>query len=65
MSHQERELTKLMDDHILNATKEELAKIQKADIDTQLDGNWFYDIYNHSNQIKKEHKITTKKLLSK
>ena len=65
MSHQERKLMKLMDEHILNATKEELIKIQQDDVDTQLDGTWFYDIYNHSNQIKKKHEITTKKVFSK
>ena len=65
MSHQERELTKLMDEYILNATEEELAKLQRVDVDTQLNGNWFYDIYNHSNQIKKQHNIPTKKILSK
>ena len=65
MSHQERELTKLMDEYILNATEEELVKLQKVDVDTQLNGNWFYDIYNHSNQIKKQHNIPTKKILSK
>ena len=65
MSHQERELMKLMDEHILNATEEELVKLQKVDIDTQLDGTWFYETYNYSNQIKKEHNIPTKKILSK
>ena len=65
MSHQERELTKLMDEYILNATEEELVKLQKVDVNTQLDGNWFYDTYNYSNQIKKQRNITTKKILSK
>ncbi len=65
MSLQERELIKLMDEYILNATAEELVKLQKVDIDTQLDGNWFYDTYNYSNQIKKQRNITTKKILSK
>ena len=65
MSLQERELIKLMDEHILNATEEELAKLQKVDIDTQLDGTWFYETYNYSNQIKKQHNMTTKKILSK
>ena len=65
MSHQERELMRLMDEHILNATKEELVKLQKTDVDTQLDGTWFYDIYNQLNQVKKKHKVTTNKLLSK
>ena len=65
MSLQERELIKLMDEHILNATEEELVKLQKVDVNTQLDGNWFYDTYNYSNQIKKQRNITTKKILSK
>ena len=65
MSLQERELIKLMDEHILSATEEELAKLQKVDVNTQLDGNWFYDTYNYSNQIKKQRNITTKKILSK
>jgi len=65
MSHQERELMKLMDEHILNATGEELARLQKADVDTQLDVVWFYDTYNHSNQIKKKQKIATNKVFSK
>ena len=65
MSLQEREFIKLMDEYILNATAEELVKLQKVDVNTQLDGNWFYDTYNYSNQIKKQRNITTKKILSK
>ena len=65
MSHEERKLMKLMDEYILNATEEELIKLQQADIDTQLNGVWFYDVYNRSNQIKKNHNITAKKLFSK
>ena len=65
MSLQERELIKLMDEYILNATAEELVKLQKVDVNTQLDGNWFYETYNYSNQIKKQRNITTKKILSK
>jgi len=65
MSLQERELIKLMDEYILNATKDELIKLQKIDVDTQLDGTWFYETYNYSNQIKKRNNIATKKVLSK
>ena len=65
MSLQERELIKLMDEYILNATAEELVKLQKIDVDTQLDGTWFYETYNYSNQIMKRHNMTTKKVLSK
>ena len=65
MSLQERELIKLMDEYILNATVEELVKLQKVDIDTQLDGTWFYETYNYSNHIKKQNNMTTKKIISK
>ena len=65
MSHEERKLMRMIDARILNATKEELIKIQQDDVDTQLDGTWFYDTYNHSNQIKKKHDITTNKVFSK
>jgi|TARA_Y100000758_G_scaffold29006_1_gene19397 hypothetical protein len=60
MSHEERKLMQIIDEHILNSTPEELAKLQQMDIDTQLDGVWFYDTYNHSNQIQQNRDITTK-----
>ena len=50
----------IIDEHILNATTEELAKLQQIDINTQLDGVWFYDTYNHLNQIQQNRDITTK-----
>jgi len=53
MSQEERELMKLIDEHILNATPEELIKLQQADLNTQLDCVWFYDTYNlPENSIK-------------
>jgi hypothetical protein len=60
MSHEERKLMQIIDEHILNSTPEKLAKLQQMDIDTQLDGVWFYDIYNHSNQIEQNRDIITK-----
>ena len=54
-----------MDERILNASPEELAKLQQADIGTQLDGIWFYDICNVSAQISQKQDITTNKLFSK
>jgi len=60
MSHEERKLMQIIDEHILNSTPEELAKLQQMDIDTQLDGGWFYDTCNHSNQIQQNRDITTK-----
>ena len=65
MSHEERKLMQLMDERILNATPEELTKLQQADINTQLEGVWFYDICNHSDQIQQKRDITTNKLFSK
>ena len=60
MSYEERKLMQIIDEHILNSTPKELAKLQQMDIDTQLDGVWFYDTYNHSNQIQQNRDITTK-----
>ena len=65
MSQEDRKLMQLMDERILNATPKELAKLQQADISTQLDGVWFYDICNVPDQISQKQDITTNKLLSK
>ena len=65
MSQEERKLLQLMDERILNASPEELAKLQRDDINTQLDGIWFYDICNLSDQIQPKQDVTTNKLLSK
>jgi len=65
MSQEERKLMQLMDERILNASPEELAKLQQADISTQLDGIWFYDIYNLSDQMQPKQDVTTNKLFSK
>jgi len=65
MSQEERKLLQLMDERILNASPEELAKLQQADISTQLDGIWFYDICNVPDQISQKQDITTNKLFSK
>ena len=65
MSQEERKLLHLMDERILNASTEELAKLQQADISTQLDGIWFYDICNLSDQMQPKQDVTTNKLFSK
>ena len=65
MSQEDRKLMQLMDEYILNASPEELTKLQQADINTQLDGVWFYDICNISDQKQKKQDITTNKLFSK
>ena len=65
MSQEERKLLQLMDERILTASPEELAKLQQADISTQLGGIWFYDICNVPDQISQKQDITTNKLFSK
>ena len=65
MSQEERKLMQLIDERILNATPEELTELQEADISTQLDGVWFYDICNLSDQIQQKSDVTTNKLFSK
>ena len=65
MSQEEHKLMQLIDEHILNATPEELAKLQQVDTNTQLDGVWFYDICNVPAQISQKQDITTNKLFSK
>ena len=65
MSQEDRKLMQLIDEHILNATPEELSKLQQVDINTQLDGIWFYDICNITDQEPQKLNITTKKLFSK
>ena len=65
MSQEERKLMQLIDERILTATPEELTKLQQVDTSTQLDGVWFYDICNLSDQIQQKQDITTNKLFSK
>ena len=65
MSQEDRKLMQLIDEYVLNASSEELARLQQADINTQLDVVWFYDIYNLSDQMQKKRDITTNKLFSK
>ena len=65
MSHEERKLMQVLDARILNATKEELSKLQQMDIKTQLDGVWFYDTCNTSDQIEQKQSIRNNNSSSK
>ena len=65
MSQEERKLMQLLDERILNATPEELIKIQQVDISTQLDGSWFYDNCNLVDKIQEKSELRTDKLFSK
>ena len=46
MSHIERQLVKQVDDAIINASPEFLKLIQKFDMENQLSGGTFYEIYS-------------------
>jgi len=59
MSYLERGLMQQVDKIILDAGPNELAVLQKIDIETQLDGVWFYD-YNTSLHQKSQQKNQTK-----
>lgn len=42
----EREYQRYVDDLILHGSKEDLERIQAIDVDTQLSGSSFYDLYS-------------------
>ena len=52
---EEREFAKSVDEIILNASTAELIEIQKLDIDTQLEGNSFYEIYSTKRKVNNKH----------
>jgi len=54
MSHIERELVKQVDDAIINASPEFLKLIQKFDVENQLSGGTFYEIYSTVLKTQKE-----------
>ncbi len=54
MSHIERELAKQVDNAILNASPEFLKLIQKFDIENQLSGDSFYEVYSDVLKSKKQ-----------
>ena len=51
MTPKEREHLRKLDDVILNASSDELKKIQEIDNQTQLDGSSFYDVYFDSSSL--------------
>lgn len=46
MSLAERKFMKALDEMILNATESELKQIQELDMQTQMDGSNFYDVFS-------------------
>ncbi len=51
MTPKEREHLQKLDDLVLNASPEELTKIQEIDHQTQMDGLSFYDVYLDSSSL--------------
>ncbi|MCE9651862.1 MAG: hypothetical protein K8Q89_02210 [Nitrosarchaeum sp.] len=51
MNPSERELLEKLDNMVLTASADELRKIQEIDIQTQLDGESFYDAFVNSTLV--------------
>jgi hypothetical protein len=51
LTPKEREHLKKLDDIVLNASSEELEKIQEIDHQTQMEGLSFYDVYLDSSSL--------------
>ena len=51
MNKAERELLDKLDELVINASGDELKKIQELDLETQLTGNSFYDAYLDSTAL--------------
>ncbi len=51
MTPQERKHLQKLDDLVLNASQEELTKIQEVDYQTQMEGLSFYDVYLDSSSL--------------
>ena len=65
MSYEERKLMDLTDKIILEANPEELSDLQQIDINTQLNGVWFYGIFPLEKKILKKHNVSMNKLFKK
>ncbi|GKS66600.1 hypothetical protein YTPLAS73_01470 [Nitrosarchaeum sp.] len=51
MNPSERELLEKLDNLVLTASGDELRKIQEIDLQTQLDGVSFYDVFVNSTSL--------------
>lgn len=59
MSNVEREYLKSVDDTILQASGEDLKKLQELDLQTQLHVNSFYDAYATQHNKPKQQKVAS------
>jgi len=55
----------LTDKIILEANPEELSDLQQIDINTQLNGVWFYGIFPLEEKILKKHNVAMNNLFKK
>ena len=65
MSPEERKLMKIIDKIIIEGDPKKLAEIQQIDINTQLDGVWFYDICTSIEQVSEKPNIKINKFKKK
>ena len=65
MSREERKLMQIIDKIIIEGDPKKLAEIQQIDINTQLDGVWFYDICTSIEQVSEKPNIKINKFKKK
>ncbi len=65
MSDVERDFIKAVDEKILTASQKSLKKLQKLDIETQLNGMTFYDAFANSKHSDKKESAPSPKIFRK
>ena len=65
MSPEERKLMQIIDKIIIEGDPKKLAEMQQIDINTQLDGVWFYDICTSIEQVSEKPNIKINKFKKK
>ena len=65
MSREERKLMQIIDKIIIEGDPKKLAEMQQIDINTQLDGVWFYDICTSIEQVSEKPDIKINKFKKK
>ena len=65
MSREERKLMQIIDKIIIEGDPKKLAEIQQIDINTQLDGVWFYDTCTSIEQVSEKPDIKINKFKKK
>ena len=65
MSPEERKLMQIIDKIIIEGDPKKLAEIEQIDINTQLDGVWFYDICTSIEQVSEKPDIKINKFKKK